>query len=596
MKNDFLKQFKWIIGLALITCFTGVSPILSLAGPGAGGGATYVKNLEATLDYLIINGEIKNSMLNYLKTLKIDQIDTSTSNSQIVKAAFQRMLKDNQLEKDIQTPKNYYLGNNCLDAYNKKVSASTLIGVPGAKVCFDKAKLLIDLQRLSLEEVMIRLASIAFHEHVHHFQVRSSNPAEIKRNETEAYHVSAYVLITAKTVQMPVLKWTPPEPNNEAGGLWSDLPNDFISKQRENEKLVKWGCDYFSNCYSLPTPLDIESLILNFEKKKDLMKKQYYETINAGIYSPEFPEYSEIANEFEMIYGKNNRLSQLYRSFILPKCDKDLVSKIISDAFSKGDIPSGENQKLWKQSLIEDIFADNSSLTTYLQKLKESLIENYKNHTPERQAYLYNVQIQSGGYLGIQLRAMKLIREAFLNIKHWNAEDFFSQRNHGQSIDLYKCLETHHLAYSLDIDKSCYKNKRDMLRKFLFPLSYKIDISRSRKGYVVRRHDFDLFDSVFPGNDFRTSQDLSLLDHKEIVEKTLMGGPGNRSLRITCTNAEYETAENSLREKNIEPEYKYDPINHEITIYRKSSYFYFNFGKLSELLGYPNLIRQLGDK
>jgi hypothetical protein len=95
--------------------------------------------------------------------------------------------------------------DQCHDSLNAEVPASAKIGEIGGKICFDTKKIADEFHDLSQEEVMIRLAALAFHEHVHHFQKPET---DLKINEDEAYNLSAYVKITAKLTQIPVLKWS----------------------------------------------------------------------------------------------------------------------------------------------------------------------------------------------------------------------------------------------------------------------------------------------------------------------------------------------------------------------------------------------------
>lgn len=84
-----------------------------------------------------------------------------------------------------------------------------MVGKPGSDVCFDVEQLIKSFDRLSEEDVMIQLAGLAFHEHVHHFQRYSAEA--IEQNEERANHLGGYVLITAKFVQLPVLRWLKPK-------------------------------------------------------------------------------------------------------------------------------------------------------------------------------------------------------------------------------------------------------------------------------------------------------------------------------------------------------------------------------------------------
>ena len=65
---------------------------------------------------------------------------------------------------------------------------------------------------------MIHLAALALHEHVHHFQ---NTLAGSTINEAEAYRFAAYVQLTAKVGQLPVLTWVGPD---SAGSVLVNAP------------------------------------------------------------------------------------------------------------------------------------------------------------------------------------------------------------------------------------------------------------------------------------------------------------------------------------------------------------------------------------
>jgi hypothetical protein len=65
------------------------------------------------------------------------------------------------------------------------------------------------LKGLSEEDVMVRLAGLAFHEHTHHYQVFSND--KVQENEDLANRIGGYILVTAKFVQLPLLRWVKPE-------------------------------------------------------------------------------------------------------------------------------------------------------------------------------------------------------------------------------------------------------------------------------------------------------------------------------------------------------------------------------------------------
>ena len=189
------------------------------AGGGSEGGGNPGKIDEAAIQMIIQGETLKNSLLNYLNTIVIDQVSDPAT-----QAFFKRTMKDGQLQRDIKTPENYVISAACHDSFNEDVPASAVIGDVGGKICFDTKKLTAMYRGLSEEDVLIKLASLVSHEHVHHFQAAlDRNDAalaeKIEKYETEAYQVSAYVQVTAKFAQTPTLKWSieapvrPPNPH-----------------------------------------------------------------------------------------------------------------------------------------------------------------------------------------------------------------------------------------------------------------------------------------------------------------------------------------------------------------------------------------------
>jgi len=178
-------------------------------GNGTSGGGSPSKNVESEILLLLQGGGLKQAMLNYINTLPIDQMDTSTEDSKNVKMSFANMIKDGRLQADISLPNNYIPKGSCRDFYNEEVPAATQIGALGTEICFDTKKLAAIFKDASSEVMMIKLASLALHEHAHHFQ----NPnISIEQNERSAYLVSAYVELTAKTKLVPTLEWRSPVP------------------------------------------------------------------------------------------------------------------------------------------------------------------------------------------------------------------------------------------------------------------------------------------------------------------------------------------------------------------------------------------------
>lgn len=181
------------MGLALSSL-----PAFAAAGGSDRGGGDLRKLDASTIELLLQGEQLKSAMLNYLNSIKLDQVEDVQ-----VKNTLSRITLE-ALRADILTRDNYKSGSQCRDSYNREVPASAKIGDQGGEICFDTGLISEQLKGQTVEEGFIRLAALTFHEHVHHFQ---SKWTDMKKNEDEAYRVSDYVLLTAKTVQMPSLKW-----------------------------------------------------------------------------------------------------------------------------------------------------------------------------------------------------------------------------------------------------------------------------------------------------------------------------------------------------------------------------------------------------
>jgi len=197
--SRFLVTF--IVLMSVNLTFTSFS--LGMDGGNGSGGADPYKIDETAIALLLKGGGLKNAMLSYLKTLPLSQVSDVS-----VKKTFLRLVAENGLQNDILSS-NYTLDDSCKDAFDAQVPASAKIAERGGNICFNVKKLVDSYKGLSQEDMMIKLASLAFHEHAHHFQ---KNEDSVEQNESEAYLLSAYVQITAKIVQIPLLKWTTPPP------------------------------------------------------------------------------------------------------------------------------------------------------------------------------------------------------------------------------------------------------------------------------------------------------------------------------------------------------------------------------------------------
>jgi hypothetical protein len=168
-------------------------------GEGTGGGFS-AKIDEAAIRLRLEGGSLKKALLNYVNTLDVDQISNSG-----VRLLLKAIIANGALAKDIEIAQ-YTPTPGCRDSLDQSVNAAAAIGKPGTPICFDVVQLAEEYKGMDGEAAMIRLASLAFHEHIHHFQ---SPVVALKRNENEAYLISAYVELTAKFLAPPVLKWEP---------------------------------------------------------------------------------------------------------------------------------------------------------------------------------------------------------------------------------------------------------------------------------------------------------------------------------------------------------------------------------------------------
>ena len=193
------RLFEKSIVFAIIQGLTLSSVVLA---DGTRGGGNPQKIDAAAIELLLQGGGLKKAMLNYLSTIQVAKVSDP-----LIKTTFARILRDGDLQKDINVSGNYVPGASCADAFSN-APASAKIGEIGGEICFDTQKLAQAYSALSPEEAMIRLASLAFHEHVHHFQEPSTG---LDANEKEAYGLAAYVQLTARVAEIPVLQWAPQE-------------------------------------------------------------------------------------------------------------------------------------------------------------------------------------------------------------------------------------------------------------------------------------------------------------------------------------------------------------------------------------------------
>jgi hypothetical protein len=147
---------------------------------------------------------LKTSMINYVDTLQIDQIPALTETDRVAKNFFEKIGKERVKADILASP--YLTGNNCHDEYKPELSARALIGDLKGQICFDMDRFHRENKDETLEQRMILLASLAFHEEVHHFQKKGIS--DTIGLENQAHRVSAYVLNTATFGNIPSLIWS----------------------------------------------------------------------------------------------------------------------------------------------------------------------------------------------------------------------------------------------------------------------------------------------------------------------------------------------------------------------------------------------------
>lgn len=192
---------KWLCLILLLFILAPISR--GDDGGNISGGGTPDKVVAGAIKLLLEGGGLKLAMLHYLSTLQAGKVSDDQ-----VRESLKRLMAGDRLKKDIMTSNNYVIATSrlaCRDAYNVEVPASTRVGEFGGSICFDVPKLAEAYRGYTQEEILIHLAGLAFHEHMHHFQIPAHD--RIQENEDEANRLGGYVLLTAKTLDIPVLNW-----------------------------------------------------------------------------------------------------------------------------------------------------------------------------------------------------------------------------------------------------------------------------------------------------------------------------------------------------------------------------------------------------
>lgn len=223
-----MKTIKFILAFIFIL----FSKHTSFAGGNTSSGGDPEKVRRESIRLLIEDGGLKKAMLNYLNTLQISQIQEYK-----VKTLFVEMMNNNSLKVDIQNSR-YYISTECKGHDQEKTPASTSLGVPGSDICFNIEKLILRFKSLTDEAMMIELAGLAFHEHVHHYQkepLARSKEELIKKHEqleNNANALGGYILITAKYVQIPLLQWSLSGNNTRDFSLIESMYNTIKAKEK----------------------------------------------------------------------------------------------------------------------------------------------------------------------------------------------------------------------------------------------------------------------------------------------------------------------------------------------------------------------------
>jgi hypothetical protein len=268
---------QWMIRIFVLVLMAQVSfavPQGSGGGSGVRGGGDPDKAKVATIKWLIENGDLKKALLSYVNKIDVESLGGSTADEVIVKNALSKVLTNQGLQKDIATTDNYVAGSFCQDAYSNKVFASTTIGEVGGRVCFDVDRLALNFAPLTAEQMLISLAVLTLHEHVHHFQ---NSSAAGDWNEKEAYLVGAYMQATAHFPEMPPITWAPParvcpwkiacelkRTGDSLGNLWCMRTySDLSLRGVPGEQIVKQICGQDASCYETSmknAPTVVESI------------------------------------------------------------------------------------------------------------------------------------------------------------------------------------------------------------------------------------------------------------------------------------------------------------------------------------------------
>lgn len=239
----------------ILTC---VTPFGAFAEGNSGTGGTDGSKVDPALVRYYLEGDVlKSAILNYLHS-----IDLSKVKDKSIRSVLSRAMQNQELQKDINTSGNYLLRDECPSDNAEKPLASTDFGAIGGPICFAIPRIVAEYKNLSTEDFVIRLASVAIHEHIHHFQVNSpvdNNEA----NEVEARKIMSHVRDTAKTAQVTTLVWAEElQDKNTYKNWWLidfnpgtrfTLKKDIIFVSNQNTVTFTFAKDYKAPNYPATT-------------------------------------------------------------------------------------------------------------------------------------------------------------------------------------------------------------------------------------------------------------------------------------------------------------------------------------------------------
>lgn len=365
------KFISLVLGMTL-----SLTHLFAAEGGGGvigGGGGDFELNSIKTLEQLLKQGGLKKALVHYLETIDVDKIENKK-----VKNTLAPLLQNGSLIQDIQTTE-YLLTENCIDVYNHEAPAAAYIGDIGGNICFNPGMILNQLKNPSSKDLMVELAALVLHEHIHHFQSRAK---AITENEAEAYAVSAYFKITAKILQMPVLKWEPIFLNSSPSELFKKFPAPFGCVYDDWKEPVK--CN-------IPSAVEVEDLL--------------------NLYEAEFPLRMEKLKQF------NDRKKKILSAFQSKKFDGKLGQAYSSYAKQLEKELELLNKIDYEKVRFENVIGLNSEYHSFLKELKAQL-PSLRLHTYSQLISHYTTRYMIEEYEGV-LERMNMTVEQMVQKVGW---------------------------------------------------------------------------------------------------------------------------------------------------------------------------------